>query len=467
MQRIKRIHFIGIGGAGMSGLAEIFHHEAYQISGSDIALTPTITHLRDIGITVHINHDADHVQTVDLVVVSAAIASDNIELIAARELRLPIVPRAAMLDELMRHRQGIAVAGTHGKTTTTSLVSNILLEAGLDPTFVIGGKLNNIASNAYLGNSDYLVVEADESDASFLHLQPQISVVTNIDIDHMQTYDYDIDRLYGVFHQFLQQLPIDGLAIVCLDDPGVQVIYQNIPRRVVTYGFDERADIRAYHMRQLGTQTYFNVYRQGFTSDLQLCVNLPGQHNVLNALAAIAVATQLEVSSESIQQALRQFSGVERRFQIYGHLALKRGQALLVDDYGHHPREISATIQAARSAWPQRRLVMVYQPHRYTRTRDLYEDFTQILSEVDVLIMLEVYGAGEQPIANADARSLCSSIRQRGKVDPIFVPMQQALWPNVEHLIEDDDILLLQGAGDIGKLAKQLANDRLIVQRDI
>jgi UDP-N-acetylmuramate--alanine ligase len=383
------------------------------------------------------------------------VAEENPELVAARAHRIPIVQRAQMLAELMRYRHGIAVAGTHGKTTTTSLVAAILAAGGLDPTFVIGGKLTSSGTNAKLGASSYLVAEADESDASFLHLQPLTSIVTNIDADHMSTYEGDFNRLKKTFVEFLHNLPFYGLAIVCVDDPVVWEILPQVSRPLMTYGFDENADVKAINLHQKGMVTSFTVCRQGH-KDLDISLNMPGKHNVQNALAAIAVATDLEVGDEHIVSGLNEFSGVGRRFQVLGDYPAQQGTATLVDDYGHHPREVSATIDAIRAGWSGRRLVMVYQPHRYSRTRDLYEDFVDVLSRVDILVLLDIYPAGEEPINGADGRSLCRSIRSRGQVDPIFVERGAAVAPVLENILCDGDLLLTQGAGDIGQISRAL-----------
>jgi len=456
MGRIKHIHFIGIGGAGMGGIAEVLLNQGYRISGSDRSENTMTQRLKDLGASIFKGHQAEYVQAVDVVVVSTAIAEDNPEVIAARQARIPVVPRALMLAELMRFRYGIAIAGTHGKTTTTSLVTSVLAEGGLDPTFVIGGLLNSTGSNARLGSSRYLVAEADESDASFLYLQPMISVVTNIDADHMATYQGDFNQLKKTFKDFLLHLPFYGLAVLCLDDPVVREIIPEVSRPMITYGFFEAADVRAINFEQKGTKNYFTVLRPD-KPPLEITLNLPGQHNVLNALATIAIATEVGVDDEAIKQGLANFSGVGRRFQIYGEYQTDNGKVLLVDDYGHHPREIAVTLKAIRSAWPERRLVMAYQPHRYTRTRDLFDDFAQVLSDVDSLLLLEVYSAGETQITGADGRSLCRNIRQRAKVDPIFVENKEELFVALQNILQDGDVLLTQGAGDIGGIAASLA----------
>ncbi len=460
MRRIRRIHFIGIGGAGMGGIAEVLLNQGYAVSGSDIADNAVGQRLKSLGATVIIGHRAENISGVDVVVVSTAIKSDNAELIAAREARIPVVPRAEMLAELMRFRHGIAVAGTHGKTTTTSLTASILAEGGLDPTFVIGGLLNSAGTNARLGSSRILVAEADESDASFLHLQPMISIVTNIDADHMETYDGDFEKLKNTFVEFLHNLPFYGVAILCTDDANVRAILPRITRPVISYGFDEDADIRAVDMTQAGGKAHFRVVRRN-KSELSVTLNLPGRHNVLNALAAIAVAGEEGVSDAAMLTALANFKGVGRRFQSHGEHDTENGRVWLVDDYGHHPREVAAVIKAVRANWPEKRLVMVYQPHRYTRTRDCYEDFASVLSEADALLLMEVYAAGETPIAGADSRSLCRSIRARGRIDPLYVESKKDLPALLKNVVKDGDLLLLQGAGDIGGIAKQLAAAQL------
>lgn len=454
MRRINQIHFVGIGGVGMSGIAEVLCNQGYTITGSDMHDGAITQRLVEQGVAVFIGHAWEHIQGADVVVSSTAIQSDNPELLAARELRVPIVQRAEMLAELMRYRHGIAVAGTHGKTTTTSLVASILAAGGLDPTFVIGGKLTSAGSNAKLGASAYLVAEADESDASFLHLQPLTAIVTNIDADHMCTYSGDFNRLKQAFVAFLHNLPFYGLAVVCTDDPVVKDILPLIGRPVITYGFTA-ADICACDVKQYGMQTYFRVQRPE-RSDLQICLPMPGRHNVLNALAAIAVAMDLGVEDSAICQGLNQFTGISRRFQVLGQYPACTGYATLVDDYGHHPREIAATIEAIRLGWPGRRLVMVYQPHRYTRTRDLYEDFIDVLSQVDVLVLMDIYPAGEQPIQGADGRSLNRSICLQGHIEPVFVDRNADIAVILKDILQDKDLLLTQGAGDIGQISRAL-----------
>ena len=457
MRRIKNIHFVGIGGVGMCGIAEVLCNQGYKISGSDIKLSAVTKRLKGLGVQVYIGHTGTNVDGVDVVVTSTAVDESNPEIIAARAARIPIVRRAEMLAELMRYRHGVAVAGTHGKTTTTSLLACVFAQGHRDPTFVIGGRLNSAGTNARLGASRYLIAEADESDASFLHLQPMVSIVTNIDADHMDTYGGDFNVLKRTFIDFLHNLPFYGLAVLCIDDPVVVEIRAKINRPVITYGLSEEADYRAINISQQGMKTHFTVIRPDQHKTLDVTVNMPGEHNVQNALATIAVATDEGIDDLAITQALESFSGVGRRFQVLCDLPVKGGDVMLVDDYGHHPREIQATIKAVRDGWPQRRIVMINQPHRYTRTRDLYEDYVQVLSEVDSLLLLEVYGAGEEPIASADSRSLCRSIRQRGQVEPVFVDSVEQVPELLKNILQAGDILLTQGAGDITTLAHVLS----------
>ncbi|MFW5825387.1 MAG: UDP-N-acetylmuramate--L-alanine ligase [Marinobacter sp.] len=458
MRRIRRIHFVGIGGAGMCGIAEVLKNQGYEVSGSDLKESPVTDRLKGLGVSIHIGHRETNSEGADVVVVSSAVRADNPEVVSARSRRVPIVPRAEMLAEIMRYRHGIAVAGTHGKTTTTSLIASVLGEAGPDPTFVIGGKLNSAGTNAQLGGSRYLVAEADESDASFLHLTPVIAVVTNIEADHMDTYDGDVAQLKKTFVEFLHNLPFYGVAVMCLDDDYVTEILPRISRAIITYGIDrEDADYRATAIESDGLRTRFTVKRPGGRSDLSVELRMPGRHNVLNALAAIAVASDEGVDDAAICRGLAGFAGVGRRFQVYGDYPVGGGSVTLVDDYGHHPTEVEAVIRAAREAWPGRRLVMLYQPHRYSRTRDLYEDFVRVLSEVDTLLMMDVYPAGEAPVPGADSRSLCRSIRQRGQVDPVFVDDAGDLQTLLSNILQDGDLLLTQGAGDIGGVAAKLA----------
>lgn len=461
MRRIRHIHFVGIGGSGMCGIAEVLLTQGYQITGSDLKSGGAVERLVQLGAQVYIGHQAGNIEGADVVVVSSAINASNPEISAALEARVPVVRRAEMLAELMRFRHGIAVAGTHGKTTTTSLVASILAEAGQDPTFVIGGKLTQAGTNARLGESRYLVAEADESDASFLHLQPMVSIVTNIDADHMSTYGGDFEKLKQTFIDFLHNLPFYGLAVVCTDDEIVRELLPRIGRPLLTYGFNEDADYRAVNFRQQGREIRFTVLRPGDLPELDIQLKIPGRHNVLNALAAIAVATDEGVEDNAIVQGLAGFQGVGRRFQQLGNFPVGEGEVMLVDDYGHHPREVDAVIKAVREGWPERRLVMVYQPHRYTRTRDLYEDFVKVLSRVDTLVLLDVYAAGESVIPGADGRSLSGSIRQRGKLDPLFVDDPADLENLLAGVLRPGDILLTQGAGDIGGVAQRLAATRL------
>ncbi len=456
MGRIRRIHFVGIGGAGMGGIAEVLLNLGYEVSGSDLHENPVTGHLRGLGAQVLYGHEAGHVEGCDVVVVSSAVGADNPEVRAARERRIPVVPRAEMLAELMRFRYGIAVAGTHGKTTTTSLVASLLAEGDMDPTFVIGGRLISAGTNARLGESRYLVAEADESDASFLCLQPMMAVVTNIDVDHLAAYDGDFDRLRETFVEFLHHLPFYGQAIMCADDENVRAILPRVSRPVVTYGIEVDADITALNIVQRASRTSFDVRLPGCEAPLAVNLNLPGRHNVLNALAAMAVAWELGVSGRDIQRGLEHFQGIGRRFHMYGELETHAGPVLLIDDYGHHPREIAATLEAIRDGWPERRLVVVFQPHRYTRTRDLFEDFVGVLSRSDVLVMTEVYGAGEEPIAGADGRALSRAIRARGQVDPVFVAEPEELAEVLPAVLHGGDVLLTLGAGSIGSVAAAL-----------
>ena len=459
MGRMRRIHFVGAGGAGMSGLAEVLHNLGYVVSGSDLRENAVTRRLNQLGVKVWVGHDARHVEDCDAVVVSTAVAADNPEVVASRQRRIPVVPRAEMLAELMRFRYGIGVAGTHGKTTTTSLIASLLAGAGLDPTFVIGGQLNSAGSHARLGDGHYLVAEADESDASFLYLQPSLAVVTNIDADHLSTYEGDFDRLRQTFIEYLHHLPFYGLAVLCLDDPEVRSVLPEVTRPVVTYGIETAADVRAANMRQDGVQTHFTVTRPGRDGQLLITLNLPGRHNVLNALAAIAVASELGVPDAVIQQVLAGFEGIGRRFQMTGEVETAAGRVLLIDDYAHHPSEIAPTLAAVRAGWPERRLVVVFQPHRYTRTHDLFDDFVQVLSGVDALILGEVYPAGEMPISGADGRALCRGIRARGHADPVFLDNIADLPAVLKDILRDGDVLLTMGAGDIGAVAARLADE--------
>lgn len=460
MRRVNTIHFIGIGGAGMSGIAEVLLNEGYQVSGSDQQSSTVTRRLVDNGAAVFLGHEKHHIGNANVVVVSSAIDETNPEVEAARERRIPVIPRAEMLAELMRFRHGIAIAGTHGKTTTTSLISTVFAQAKLDPTFVIGGRLNSAGANARLGSSQYLIAEADESDASFVHLQPMVSVVTNIEPDHMDTYDGDFQKMQDTFVDFLHNLPFYGLAVLCIDDDTIRELLPRVGRQYITYGFADDADVRACDLHFGFNQCQFNVERKD-KPRLSVTLNLPGKHNVLNALAAIAVATDEGVGDEAIVDALASFEGIGRRFEILGDFDTGEGNVTLVDDYGHHPTEVDATISVARQNWPDRRLVMAYQPHRYTRTRDLYEDFVKVLSKVDVLLLLEVYSAGEEPIDGADSKALCRSIRQRGQMEPVYVADKTELAPLLAEMMRDNDIVLTQGAGNIGQLSKSLQSSGL------
>jgi UDP-N-acetylmuramate--alanine ligase len=451
---VKRIHFVGIGGAGMSGIAEILHNLGYTVSGSDQSESATTRRLADLGIRVQIGHDAANIGDAQAVVTSTAVKGDNPEVIAARNKRVPVVPRAVMLAELMRLKAGIAIAGTHGKTTTTSLVTCVLAEAGVDPTFVIGGKLNSAGANSRLGSGEYIVVEADESDASFLNLNPVLSVVTNIDADHMDTYGHDFARLKHAFVDFLHRMPFYGAAILCADDPGVKSIVPLVSRPVVTYGLGDDVQVRAVDVQALqGGQMRFTAQRRNgvVLPDLEITLNLPGEHNVRNALAAIAVATELDLPDAAVAKALAEFTGVGRRFQRYGDVPAQAGGTFtLIDDYGHHPVEMAAVIAAARGAFPGRRLVLAFQPHRYTRTRDCFEDFVKVMGTADAVLLTEVYAAGEAPIVAADGRSLARALRVAGKVDPVFVDDIGALPQTICEQAKDGDVVISMGAGSIG-----------------
>ncbi|TAK90563.1 MAG: UDP-N-acetylmuramate--L-alanine ligase [Burkholderiaceae bacterium] len=452
--KIQHIHFVGIGGSGMSGIAEVLLNLGYQISGSDLARSSATDRLAGLGARVVIGHAAEHVTDADAVVTSTAVKADNPEVIAARDRKIPIVPRAVMLAELMRLKRGIAIAGTHGKTTTTSLVASVLAHSGLDPTFVIGGRLNSAGANAKLGRGDFIVVEADESDASFLNLLPMIAVITNIDADHMETYEHDFGKLKQAFVQFTQHLPFYGTAVVCVDDPNVREIMPQIARPVTPYGVSEDAQVRALDVRADGGQMKFRVQRRNGVSlpDLDVTLNLPGHHNVLNALAAIAVGTELGVPDSAIVEALATFHGVGRRFQRYGEVACKDGNGTftLVDDYGHHPVEMAATLAAARGAFPGRRLVLAFQPHRFTRTRDCFEDFVKVLSTVDALLLGEIYAAGEAPIVAADGRALIRAVRVAGPVEPVFVEDIKDMPQAILDAAQANDVVITMGAGSIG-----------------
>jgi UDP-N-acetylmuramate--alanine ligase len=456
MRKVQRIHFVGIGGVGMGGIAEVLLNLGYAVQGSDLRESAVTRRLTRLGADVRLGHRAANVGQADVIVVSTAVADDNPEVEEARARRLPVVQRAEMLGELMRFRHAIAVSGSHGKTTTTSLVASVLAEAGADPTFVIGGRLKSADSNGRLGAGRYLVAEADESDASFMHLQPMIAVVTNIDNDHLATYGGDVGRLRQTFVEFLHNLPFYGLAIVCLDDPGVQAILPSVHRAMLTYGFAADADFQVTELVPEGLRSRFTVRRPGGAAPLTVTLNLPGRHNVLNAVAAIAVAHELELDDGAVTGALAGFEGVDRRLQLLGEVQLGRARVLLVDDYGHHPTEVAATLAAARQAWPGRRLVVAFQPHRYSRTRDLLDDFAEVLSAADRLLVTEVYAAGEAPIAGADGRAICRAIRGRGQVEPVFVPQLDELPERLADLVADGDVVLTLGAGNIGALALQL-----------
>ncbi|QTF07121.1 UDP-N-acetylmuramate--L-alanine ligase [Brenneria izadpanahii] len=465
MHRVRHIHFVGIGGAGMGGIAEVLANEGYEISGSDLAPNAVTQQLSELGAQIYFHHRAENVLNASVVVVSSAISADNPEIVAAHEARIPVIRRAEMLAELMRFRHGIAVAGTHGKTTTTAMVASIYAEAGLDPTFVNGGLVKAAGTHARLGSSRYLIAEADESDASFLHLQPVVAIVTNIEADHMDTYQGDFENLKQTFVNFLHNLPFYGRAVMCVDDDVIRELLPRVGRHITTYGFSDDADVRIASYRQTGAQGHFTLARLDKPL-LNVTLNAPGRHNALNAAAAVAVAMNEGIDDESILRALERFEGTGRRFDFLGEYPLElvngqSGSAMLVDDYGHHPTEVDATIKAARAGWPDKRLVMIFQPHRYTRTRDLYDDFAHVLSQVDVLFMLDVYPAGESPIPGADSRSLCRTIRGRGKIDPILVTDVDTLPELLSQALRDGDLVLVQGAGNIGKLARKLADSRL------
>ena len=453
---IRHIHFVGIGGSGMSGIAEVLLNQGYRISGSDLGESTVTRRLVALGAEVFIGHDAAHIGGADAIVTSTAVKDDNPEVIAAHAKLVPVVPRAVMLAELMRMKKGVAIAGTHGKTTTTSLVASVLAAANLDPTFVIGGRLNSAGANAQLGSGEYIVVEADESDASFLNLLPVLSVVTNIDADHMDTYGHDFGRLKGAFIEFLHKMPFYGTAVVCVDDPSIREILPQIARPITSYGFSEDAQVRAVNVRAVGGQMHFTVQRKNGTQmpDLDVVLNLPGNHNVLNALAAIGIAVELGVADAAVQQALAEFKGVGRRFQRYGEAALPSGgSCTLVDDYGHHPVEMAATLSAARGAFPDRRLVLAFQPHRYSRTRDCFEDFVKVINQADAVLLAEVYAAGEAPIVAADGRSLARALRVAGKLEPVFVDDIAAMPRAILDNARDGDVVLCMGAGSIGTVA--------------
>jgi UDP-N-acetylmuramate--alanine ligase len=461
---VKNIHFIGLGGSGMSGIAEVLHNLGYGVSGSDLSDSATLRRLAGLGIKTFVGHSSENLDSVDAVVTSTAVQADNPEVLAAREKRIPVVPRALMLAELMRLKRGIAIAGTHGKTTTTSLVASILAEGGFDPTFVIGGRLNSAGANAKLGLGDYIVVEADESDASFLNLLPVMAVVTNIDADHMETYGHDFSILKKAFVDFLHRMPFYGTAILCTDDPAIREIVPQVSCPITSYGFGEDAEVRAVNVRPVGTQMHFTAQRRnGITlPDLDVVLNLAGEHNVLNALSAIAVAVELNVPDEAVQKALAEFRGVGRRFQGYGELPAKGGGLFtLIEDYGHHPVEMAATLAAARGAYPGRRLVLAFQPHRYTRTRDCFEDFVKVIANSDLVLLTEVYAAGEAPIVAADGRSLARALRVAGKVEPLFVDLIDELPQAIMDGARAGDVVLCMGAGSIGAVPQQVVDSLL------
>jgi UDP-N-acetylmuramate--alanine ligase len=456
MRRIRRVHFVGIGGAGMSGIAEVLVNQGFEVSGSDLLESGTTRHLSRLGVKLHQGHAAGHVEGADVLVVSSAVASTNPEVEAAREARIPVVPRAEMLAELMRFRRGIAVAGTHGKTTTTSLTASLLAEAGLDPTFVIGGLLNAWGSHARLGEGQYLVAEADESDASFLLLQPVVALITNIDRDHLEAYEQSFDNLRKAFLEFLHHLPFYGAAVLCLDDPHVAEMVPSVTRAVVTYGLSEEADVRATGVRQEGRTMHFSVHLPGATEPLAVSLNLPGVHNVRNALGAIAIAWDLGLDIPSIAPSLAAFQGVGRRFAEVGEFDLRKGRIRVIEDYGHHPSELNATMAAARGGWPDRRIVVVFQPHRYSRTRDLFDEFSQVLSTADAVILTDIYAAGESPIDGIDSGALCQSIRARGRVNPVLMSDVGDIPRDLPAMLEDGDLVLLLGAGNIGSVAQSI-----------
>ena len=461
MRRIRRIHFVGIGGSGMSGIAEVLLNQGYEISGSDISASPSVRRLTEAGAEVFLGHSDSNIEGADVVVKSSAVTIENPEIASARERGIPVVRRAEMLAELMRYRHGIAIAGTHGKTTTTSLITAILAEDGRDPTFVVGGRVNSVGTNAKLGGSRYLVAEADESDASFLHLQPMVSVVTNIEADHMENYGFDFEVMKKTYIEFLHNLPFYGLAVLCVDDEVIRELLIDVARPLLTYGFSEDAAYRLRDLQMDKRQCHFVIDRPDNKPSLDIKLNIPGRHNALNAAAAIAVATDEGISDKAIVTGLENFSGVGRRFEMVGEYQINQGSAMLIDDYGHHPTEVKATIAAVRDGWPDKRLVMVFQPHRYSRTRDLYEDFVQVLSQVDVLLVLDVYSAGEEPIAGAGSKNLCGSIRQRGGIDPIYVEHIEDVPNLLADLVCGGDLVLTQGAGSVSKLVAMLAASKL------
>jgi len=456
MRRINRVHFVGIGGAGMSGIAEVLVNQGFTVSGSDLSESRATRHLEKLGATVYLGHSSLQVEGADVLVVSTAVADDNPELVAARDLRIPVVPRAEMLAELMRFRRGIAVAGTHGKTTTTSLTASLLAEAGLDPTFVIGGLLNAWGSNARLGAGEYLVAEADESDGSFLLLQPVIALITNIDRDHLETYENSFENLRKAFLEFLHHLPFYGAAVLCIDDEQVADMVPSVTRAVVTYGLSEQADVRASDLIQEGRMMYFRAHLPNQDDAIEVSLNLPGVHNVQNALGAIAIAWELGLDLPTIVDSLRSFEGIGRRFAEVGQFAVPNGEVMVVEDYGHHPSELDATISAARAGWPDKRIVTVFQPHRFTRTRDLFDEFSQVLASSDVVVLTDIYAAGEEAIDGIDSGALCQSIRARGRVNPILVSDVNDILTELPAMLEDGDLVLFLGAGNIGHMAQKV-----------
>ncbi|MHB0990065.1 MAG: UDP-N-acetylmuramate--L-alanine ligase [Burkholderiales bacterium] len=461
--KVKQLHFVGIGGSGMSGIAEVLLNLGYTVTGSDVAENAATRRLAALGVAIFREHAAENVGRADAVVVSTAVSADNPEVVAARERSIPVVPRAIMLAELMRLRQGIAIAGAHGKTTTTSLIASILAQAGMDPTFVIGGRLEAAGANSRLGKGEFIVVEADESDASFLYLMPILAVVTNIDADHMETYGHDFGRLKQAFVDFLEHIPFYGRAVLCVDDPNVQAIMPQLTKPVTTYGLNPSADIRAVDVRHDNGRMHFGVVNGGGKRIMDIALNLPGNHNVLNALAAIAISLELNIEQASIAQALTDFAGVGRRFERYGEISVPTGGTFtLVDDYGHHPAEMAATIAAARAAFPGRRLLLAFQPHRYTRTRDLFEDFVAVLSSVDALILTDVYAAGEAPLVAADGRALARALRVGGRIEPIFVATVEDVPPAIRDNVRAGDVVLTMGAGSVGSIAAELAGSHRV-----
>ncbi|MEM6484330.1 MAG: UDP-N-acetylmuramate--L-alanine ligase [Pseudomonadota bacterium] len=459
MRRVRHIHMVGIGGSGMSGIAEVLVNLGFAVSGSDLRSSGVTQRLESLGVCFKEGHDERLIEGADVVVISSAVKPENPEFLAARRSQVPIVPRAEMLAELMRHRYGIAIAGTHGKTTTTSLIAAIFGQAGLDPTFVIGGRLNSTGTHAQLGAGRFLIAEADESDASFLHLQPKVTVVTNVEADHMETYQGDFSQLKDAFVEFLHNLPFYGLAVLCADDPVVREIGTDLGRPVLRYGFDSSADYRITQFKPDGLRSKFTLERPRDKESLAVTLNMPGRHNVLNAAAAIVVADDQEIHTDEIARALRNFSGVGRRFSVIERLKLAERTVTLVDDYGHHPTEVAATLDSVRQGWPSRRVCMVYQPHRFTRTRDLYDDFVAVLAQTDLLVLMEVYPAGEEAISGADSRSLARSIRQRGQIDPLYATSEEQVVSLLSDVLENDDVLVTQGAGDIAGLARTLQAD--------